>query len=175
MMHIPRTLTLLAALGAVVACHDDRADCAGPRSDVEFIDAMVPHHGIAVEMSERELADGTDPKVRAMAQNIRDAQLAEIEQMKAARAELTGSGELTQRHDPHMQQMRDDLKKLASASGPALDRVFVEAMLPHHAGAIVTAHEALPYLQRKDMRALARKIIRDQAAEIGVFGGMIED
>lgn len=168
------TLALLAIVGEI-ACDDTRADCAGPRSDVEFIDAMVPHHEMAVEMTDKELADGTDPKLQAMAKSMHDAQLAEIAQMKAVRAELTGPDRIPERHDPQMQHMKDDMKKLAAASGAAVDRVFVEEMLPHHAGAITTAHEALPHLQREDLRELAQNIIRDQAAEIGTLGAMLDE
>ncbi|MCY1004567.1 DUF305 domain-containing protein [Nannocystis pusilla] len=175
MMQIFRSILSLVALVGVVACDDTQAECAGPRSDVEFIDAMVPHHEMAVEMSNKELADGTDPEVQAMAQGMHDAQLAEIAQMKAVRAELTGSDEVPERHDAQMQQMEADMKKLAAASGAEVDRVFVEEMLPHHAGAITMAHEALPYLEREDMRQLAHKIIRDQAAEIGQLGAMLDE
>lgn len=174
-MKISRSILSLLAFVGVIACDHTQADCAGPRSDVAFIDAMVPHHEMAVEMSNKELADGTDPEVQAMAQGIHDAQLAEIAQMKAVRAELTGSDEVPERHDLQMQQMEEDMKKLAAASGAEVDRVFVEVMLPHHAGAITMAHEAMPYLEREDMRAMARKIIRDQAAEIGKLGAMLDE
>jgi uncharacterized protein (DUF305 family) len=171
-MQLSRSIVAFLAVVGVVACDDNHAGSDVPQSDVEFIDAMVPHHQMAVDMSDKELADGSDPEVQAMAKEMRDAQIAEIAQMKAVRAELTGSDAVPARHDPHM---TDDMTKMSAASGATLDRMFVEEMIPHHAGAITTAHEALPHLQRADMRALAEKIIRDQAAEIGMLGEMLGD
>lgn len=163
-------LTLTLSCLASTACDGRRAACAGPRSDVEFIDAMVPHHEMAVEMSRRELADGVDAGARKLAQGIVDAQIAEIAQMKAVRAELTGSDAVPEGHDPRLEA---DMQALSAVSGAALDRLFVADMLPHHAGAITMSHEALPHLKRADLRALAEKIIRAQAAEIGALGAML--
>ena len=46
--------------------------------DVDFITGMIPHHQGAVDMAQIILAHGTDPEVRAFAQQIIDAQQAEI-------------------------------------------------------------------------------------------------
>jgi uncharacterized protein (DUF305 family) len=42
--------------------------------------AMIPHHSIAIMTSER--AEITDPRVRALAKNIIDAQRREIAEMR---------------------------------------------------------------------------------------------
>jgi hypothetical protein len=54
--------------------------------DVDYLEAMIPHHSIAIMTSER--ARIRDPQVRALADGILDAQLREIEQMKQAVARL---------------------------------------------------------------------------------------
>lgn len=66
------------------------------------------------------------------------------------------------------------MEKLMAASGDALDRLFLEEMLPHHAGAITMAHQALPYREESELQAMARKIIADQAKEIGRLATMLE-
>jgi hypothetical protein len=54
--------------------------------DVAYLEAMIPHHSIAIMTSER--ARLRDPQARALADGILDAQLREIEQMKRAVARL---------------------------------------------------------------------------------------
>ena len=49
--------------------------------DVAWMKAMVPHHSIAILTSER--ANIEDPKVRALADSIIEAQKSEITEMKA--------------------------------------------------------------------------------------------
>ncbi|MFN3505959.1 MAG: DUF305 domain-containing protein [Allorhizobium sp.] len=55
-------------------------------SDVSYMKAMIPHHSIAIMTSER--AHIRDPRVRELADEIIEAQLREISEMKALIAEL---------------------------------------------------------------------------------------
>jgi uncharacterized protein (DUF305 family) len=54
--------------------------------DVSYMRAMIPHHSIAVLTSER--ARITDPRVRALADQIIESQRKEIAEMKALIDEL---------------------------------------------------------------------------------------
>ncbi|MXQ06958.1 DUF305 domain-containing protein [Alphaproteobacteria bacterium GH1-50] len=56
--------------------------------DVSWMKAMIPHHSIAILTSER--ANITDPRVRALADEIIAAQRREIEEMKRLIADLEG-------------------------------------------------------------------------------------
>lgn len=49
--------------------------------DRTFIDMMVSHHQGAIEMARVELQAGSDPELKAMAQDIVDAQSREIDEM----------------------------------------------------------------------------------------------
>ena len=53
---------------------------------VDYMEAMIPHHSIAILTSER--ADITDPRVRKLADEIIEAQEREIAEMKMLIAEL---------------------------------------------------------------------------------------
>ncbi|PIB96873.1 DUF305 domain-containing protein [Caulobacter sp. X] len=57
-----------------------------PTAGVSYMEAMIPHHSIAVMTSER--ARLRDPEVRRLADGIIDAQLREIEEMKRHIARL---------------------------------------------------------------------------------------
>ena len=54
--------------------------------DVSYMKAMIPHHSIAILTSRR--AEISDPRVRELADGIIEAQLREIEEMKALIADL---------------------------------------------------------------------------------------
>lgn len=56
--------------------------------DVAWMEAMIPHHSIAILTSER--AEISDPRVRKLADQIIEAQGMEIAEMKALIADLNG-------------------------------------------------------------------------------------
>ena len=63
--------------------------------DRAFIDMMVPHHQGAVAMAEQLLEDGRHRNMRAMAQDIIDAQTKEIARMREWREAWYGSAGIT--------------------------------------------------------------------------------
>lgn len=50
--------------------------------DADFLLMMIPHHQAAIDMAKVELEMGKDDATKAMAQEIIDAQVAEIETMR---------------------------------------------------------------------------------------------
>ena len=60
--------------------------------DASWMEAMIPHHSIAVLTSSR--AEISDPRVRKLADDIIEAQVKEIEQMKILLADIEANGEL---------------------------------------------------------------------------------
>ncbi|MGV3615141.1 MAG: DUF305 domain-containing protein [Fimbriimonas sp.] len=139
-------------------------------SDVEYIDAIVPHHEMALHMAEMEVAKGTRADVKALATRIRDAQTAEIAMLEEARRQLTGQAEVPPPPaDPHMER---DMNLMMSATGAEVDQMFLDDMIPHHAEGISIAHRALPNLDRTDVRQNAENVVSNQAAEIGEMEGM---
>jgi uncharacterized protein (DUF305 family) len=60
--------------------------------DKAFIDAMIPHHQSAIEMSQVALEKSENPKIKELAENIISAQKREIEQMKQWRKEWYPQG-----------------------------------------------------------------------------------
>ncbi|AKI03507.1 protein of unknown function (DUF305) (plasmid) [Hoeflea sp. IMCC20628] len=61
--------------------------------DVSYMKAMIPHHSIAILTSER--AKIVDPRVRKLADDIIEAQVREIGEMKALIIDLQGGAKAT--------------------------------------------------------------------------------
>lgn len=142
-----------------------------PASDVQYIDAIVPHHQMAIEMAQMELDKGTRAEVKAMAQAMKDMQASEIALLKSARQQLTGSADVpAPRTDAHMERDMNGMRNMAA--GPDVDAMFLEDMIAHHAEGISLAHRALPNLSRTDVKNNAMDVTENQAAEIGEMQAM---
>ena len=136
-----------------------------PKSDVQYIDAMVPHHMMAIDMSQMVLDRGASAQIKAIAQALKDAQGPEIAMMKSVRKTLTGSDVIPAAPmDPYLDKMMMDM---GGMSGNELDMMFLKSMIGHHSEAISIAERALDNLARTDMKANAEAVISDQAREIG--------
>jgi hypothetical protein len=60
-------------------------------SDVGYMEAMIPHHSIAIMTSRR--ANISDPRVRKLANGIIDAQVREIGEMEKLIADIEANGD----------------------------------------------------------------------------------
>lgn len=61
---------------------EELAKRSGDEFDKAFLEEMIAHHQMALEMAEMELQMGTDPELRAMAEKMIEDQQAEIELMQ---------------------------------------------------------------------------------------------
>ncbi len=135
------------------------------QNDVQYIDAMVPHHLMAIDMAQMVLDRGASVQIKAIAQAIKNAQGPEIAMMKSVRKTLTGSDAIPAAPmDSYLDKMMMDME---SMTGAELDMMFLKSMIGHHSEAIAIAERALDHLNRTDMKANAEAVISDQAREIG--------
>lgn len=141
--------------------HDGHSMGDGEEFDAMFIDGMIEHHEGAITMAERALDEAERPEIRAMAQAILDAQAAEIQQMDSWR-------ETWHPDMAHTGGMDMDMGPMDVSDDDSLpfDQRFIDAMIPHHEGAIAMAREALERSTRPELRTMAEEVIRVQQEEI---------
>jgi uncharacterized protein (DUF305 family) len=161
------TLAVLAGCGAAAPAASGGMDHGGDHGvagegpfDARFIDGMIVHHEGAVTMAEQALAEASRPEILALAEAIIASQAAEISQMQVWREEWYPDLGPTGGAMSEMGTM-----EVAPGDTPYEQR-FIEAMIPHHEGALSMAQEALEEAEHEEIRTLAIAIIAAQEAEI---------
>lgn len=181
-----RLPTMLAALAAVTALI---AGCGGSTSststantaDQAFVQQMIPHHMMAIQMAQTAEQQAAHPQIKALAGSIVSHQKAEIAQMTAIAQKLGVTPDSMPTGAQMSGRMMSDAQALgismngmgmsmnmASLSGMRpFDRAFIDMMIPHHQGAVRMAHAELAKGKNPKLRALAQRIITAQDREIG--------
>jgi uncharacterized protein (DUF305 family) len=128
--------------------------------DAQFIDGMIVHHQGAIDMANDALTKAEKPEIKTLSQAILKAQDAEIKQMKGWRTQWYPSLKDTSGMNMDMGPM------LVKEGTQPYDIRFIDAMIPHHEGAIAMAKEALQKAEKPEIKTLAEAIIQAQTAEI---------
>jgi uncharacterized protein (DUF305 family) len=144
--------------------------------DRRFVDGMVPHHQGAVVMAKEVLQKSSRPELKKFANDILQAQAAEIAQMKQWRQAWYPQADATlMAYDAKQgkmmpmsaeQQQGMMMSVDLGAADEQFDLRFINAMIPHHEGAITMAKAALQKSNRPEMKKLAQAIITSQQTEI---------
>ena len=104
--------------------------------EFDYLAKMIPHHEEAIATA-RLLQAGTQrPEMREFAAAIIRTQSAEVAQMQAWLEQWYPGRDTAVAYRP---MMRD----LSGLSGSALDRVFLEDMIPHHMMAVMMSQQLL--------------------------------
>lgn len=156
----------LAVVGLLVACG---AEASFNDADVTFAQGMIPHHQQGSDLATLALAKAENPKVLDLAERIG---LAEDPEIATMRGWLNAWGKdeapaATDRSGMTMGMISDEeMTVLAGTAGADFDRMFLQAMIRHHRGAIDMATSELTGGKSPDVKKLAQAMVSAQQAEI---------
>ena len=151
--------------------HNSKSDYTG--ADIMFLQMMIPHHQQAVDISNLALKTSKDSELLALATTIRDAQTAEIAQMKQWLNDAGAGTDMGHSMDG-MGGMLDDaeLSALAAATGKNFDVLWLKGMIGHHDGAIHMT-TMIRDASNKDIKAFGENVIKDQSEQITQMEAML--
>jgi uncharacterized protein (DUF305 family) len=175
-----RLVAGLASLAALLSagCGGEEASrpsqpSADRAAEDAFLEAMVPHHQVAVEMATLAVERAETKEIRALADDILVTQQAEIAQMGDMHERLIGkpidpdesAHEVLGLSAEEAGMDHGDAAAKLERADP-FDRAFIDHMIPHHEGAIRMSRAVLPKTEDRELRDLAESIVRAQAREI---------
>lgn len=136
---------------------------------------MIPHHQQAVDIGTLAETRASDPEVKALAAKIKGEQSPEIAQMKSWLSAANAPMEMD--HDMGMGGMDGmldaaQMDALTNSKGAAFDKLFLEAMIAHHKGAIQMAKMVVSS-KNAEAAALGKAIIDSQTKEITLMESLL--
>jgi uncharacterized protein (DUF305 family) len=143
-------------------------------ADIMFLQMMIPHHQQAVDISNLALKTSKDSELLALAKTIRDAQSAEIIQMKMWLKEAGAGTDMGHSMDG-MGGMLDDaeLSALSAATGKNFDTLWLKGMIGHHDGAIHMT-TMINDAQNTEIKNFGENVVKDQSAQIKQMEAMLK-
>jgi uncharacterized protein (DUF305 family) len=169
--------------------------CTDHLSDLEYIEHMIPHHQVAVDMSELLIPKTNDPFILHLCRNIIKKQQYEIWEMTHMKRQLKdkvfheskGSIDLLEskldKYEPVLSKSKDgDCNPLffkpddhmAHMEGMEITaNSYLEHMIPHHQVAIEMSERLLMYTNNSYLMDFCRKLILDQQGEIYLMNNML--
>jgi len=149
--------------------------------DLRFIDGMIMHHQGAIDMAQEALTKSQRPEMKKLAQDIITAQNQEIAEMKQWRQQwYAKAGEMPMAWSSKMNHMMPMTSQMMEsmmmsvdlgAADSDFDLRFINAMIPHHEGALIMAEDALNKSSRPEIKKLSQDILASQTQEIEQMEG----
>ena len=159
---IPGASTIATHAAGVTVASAPAPSRSASNFEVKFMTDMIDHHHMAVMMADMCIAKAIHPELRSLCENIRTAQMTEIEEMQAWLQDWYG---IT--YEPMMKPGDEKMmERLASLSGAEFEIAFMEMMIKHHEKAIKEGRHCLDKASHAELRNLCENIIRTQSAEI---------
>jgi uncharacterized protein (DUF305 family) len=176
-------LLLMASSAMAAEALAAGATTRAERAEVRFLEGMMDHHQMAVDMANDCLKKAADQTLLTLCQNILTAQTAEIAQMETWLKDWYGvdyAPEPMQMNSMPGMAMPDPtlsmgmMAGLNALTGRDYEIAWVESMIDHHDDALHMADRLLKQVEHDELRDLATTIIKDQSAEIQMMEALLD-
>lgn len=135
-------------------------DVTTARYEVRFMEGMIDHHAMAVEMAQMCLERASHEELRGLCEAITEAQTAEIAGMQGWLSGWYGAS-----YAPAMNGM-GTMQRLSRLIGDDFEMAFLQSMIRHHRRAVMMAAQCLDRASHAELKGLCMNIVETQAAEI---------
>ncbi len=166
--------------------------CQDNLSDKQYLEHMIPHHQVAVDISEIMKKKSKNPTMQKIIRELIWTQNYEIQLMKLILNNEFNNISIIQRNnrpvnfplhslypnvkgisstycDPLFFDPDKHLEEIKKMGDSLDDRMYVEHMIPHHQVAIDMSYKLLNNTKNDFMIELAYRIIRNQKSEIFIL------
>jgi uncharacterized protein (DUF305 family) len=145
------------------------ANAATAPYDAQFIDTMIRHHQMAIDMMKLVDQRAAHADLKSMARKGMETQQQEIQQLQDWKAAWYPDKQdaINMKMPGMMESMKGmSMDKLSSTNGDAFDRMFIDMMSKHHRGAVAMGKDAIKKATHPELKQLAQKIIDEQTEEV---------
>ena len=189
---IPFIIFFIILIGINLKTYEETNICNKQLSDTEYINHMIPHHEVAVYMSEHHLHNTKNPIILDILRNVIRLQKYEINLMKDSNIinnkndefndEMSNKnikmnnlyrstqGDFTKPNTPYLSNTFCDPGFFDMSHNKNLhtmtDAMYIQHMIPHHQVAVDMSKKILKTTNNDFIIYLAYRIIRSQQLEI---------
>ena len=139
-------------------------------TDLEYIEHMIPHHQMAVDMSERIISNTKNPSILILSRDIIRSQKYEIWEMNSMKKMFIDN------NNPDSTIIHNSSHNSHSTMKSNITEIeYLQNMIPHHQNAIDMSNKLLLYTNSTYLIAMAHKLIIQQNTEILLMTGLLDE
>jgi uncharacterized protein (DUF305 family) len=177
----------------------DSNPCTDKLTDIQYLEHMIPHHQVAVDMSDMLIPHTNNPSMLNLCREIKRVQKYEIWEMEKMEKKLSDTMSSNNEFivdkdnaktkldiwDPKMSKSKDgDCNPLFfKPNGHSehmkhmkiTDKSYLEHMIPHHQVAIDMSKRLLLHTNNTYLITFCRKLIIDQQGEIYYMNNLLKN
>ena len=171
--------------------------CTDKLSDIDYLDHMIPHHQVAIDMSNLLIPHTKNPTILHLCRDIIRKQSYEIWEMGMMKHKLSQTVFSNESWEPeniqtYMEIFAPKLSKskdggcdplffkpndhMAHMEGMEInDKSYIDHMIPHHQVAVDMSKRLLMHTNHSYLVDFCRKLILDQQYEIYIMNNLLKN